>query len=267
MSLGETTSSAGRASHLRLGPNSGQHPTARSGADKPVGVLCVDDHALLVEGLKAQFAISGEFEVVGRLASAELLVETVEKLKPEVVLLDVEMPGPDAFESASRLRQFFPSVAVVVLSAHVRDAFVTASFTSGVCAYFAKSDELEDIVDGLRAAVRRTPGMFLLGPRVREHCLPGTPLRSGVTSRGRRARPADELCDGTPMTLLNSLTHREVEILRLIGKGLTRIQIAEQLCRSAKTIDGHQVRMMKKLGIPERANLMRFAIREGLAQA
>ncbi len=72
---------------------------------------------------------------------------------------------------------------------------------------------------------------------------------------------------GAPMTLLSSLTSREAEILRLIGKGLSRVQIGAQLCRSVKTVDGHQDRMMKKLGIVTRADLMRFAIREGLAQA
>jgi DNA-binding NarL/FixJ family response regulator len=69
------------------------------------------------------------------------------------------------------------------------------------------------------------------------------------------------------MTLLASLTPREIEILRLIGKGLSRVQIGAQLCRSVKTIDGHQDRMLRKLGIEARADLMRFAIREGLAQA
>ncbi|MCX5689245.1 MAG: LuxR C-terminal-related transcriptional regulator [Planctomycetota bacterium] len=73
--------------------------------------------------------------------------------------------------------------------------------------------------------------------------------------------------DTAPVTLLASLTPREIEILRLIGKGLSRVQIGAQLCRSVKTIDGHQDRMLRKLGIEARAYLMRFAIREGLAQA
>jgi DNA-binding NarL/FixJ family response regulator len=231
-----------------------------------IRVLCVDDHAVLVEGLKAQFAITQGIEVVGRLATAARLVEEVERLRAGAVLLDIEMPGPDAFEMADRLKQAHPDVRVIVLSAHIRDAFISASFRAGVCAYFAKSDELEDIVSDIHEVMRQKPGTFLLGPKVRERC-------QAPTGRGQGAKlpgALDEVSlmrDGAPMTLLGSLTAREAEILRLIGKGLSRTQIAAQLCRSVKTVDGHQDRMMRKLGIGARADLMRFAIREGLAQA
>jgi DNA-binding NarL/FixJ family response regulator len=221
---------------------------------------------VLVEGLKAQFAIDGGIKIVGRLPTAAGLLEEVQHLRPAVVLLDIEMPGPDAFEMADRLKRAHPSVRIIVLSAHIRDAFITASFAAGVCAYFAKSDELEDIVGGIHEVMRSRSGSFALGPKVRERCRP-------LSSR-KSAHAAPDLHDeisvmrlGAPMTLLASLTSREAEILRLIGKGLSRTQIAAQLCRSAKTIDGHQDRMMKKLGIGARADLMRFAIREGLAQA
>jgi DNA-binding NarL/FixJ family response regulator len=232
----------------------------RTGA---IRVLCVDDHAVLVEGLRAFFAIDGEIEVVGRLATAARLVEEVQRLRPGVVLLDLEMPGPDAFETANRLRQVNPDVRVMVLSAHVRDAFISASFTAGVCAYFAKSDELEDIARGIHEVVRTRGGAFVLGPKVRERCRP----LAGSADPGGLGDGLSVMRAHAPMTLLESLTSREAEILRLIGKGLSRIQIAAQLCRSAKTIDAHQSRMMKKLGIAARADLMRFAIREGLAQA
>ncbi len=233
---------------------------------RPIRVLCVDDHAVLVEGLRAQFAIDGGIEVVGRLATAARMVEEVQRLKPDAVLLDIEMPGPDAFEMAGRLKRSHPDVRIIVLSAHIRDAFISASFAAGVCAYFAKSDELEDIVRGIQEAVRARRDSFALGPKVRERCRPMVVRKSGTPSPAA-ASDISVMRIGAPMTLLASLTARESEILRLIGKGLSRTQIAAQLCRSAKTIDGHQDRMMKKLGIPARADLMRFAIREGLAQA
>lgn len=234
-----------------------------AGQDRPpashaVRVLCVDDHAVLVEGLRAQFAIDGGIEVVGRLATAARLCDEVERLRPDAVLLDIEMPGPDAFETADRLKRSHPEVRIIVLSAHIRDAFISASFSSGICAYFAKSDELEDIVGGIHEVMRDRHGSFLLGPKVRERCRP-----AAVGSHPRSALETGS----APLTLLASLTSREAEILRLIGKGLSRVQIASQLCRSAKTIDGHQKRMMKKLGIGARADLVRFAIREGLAEA
>jgi DNA-binding NarL/FixJ family response regulator len=232
-----------------------------------IRLLCVDDHPVLVEGLKAQFAVDGGIQVIGRLPTAERLLKEVERLRPDAVMLDIEMPGPDAFEVADRLRQVHPNVRVMVLSAHIRDTFISASFKAGVAAYFAKSDELDDIVAGIRAVAGSRRGAFVLGPKVRERCRP-VHARAAV----RAARPEAEsdppsAFSGSPETLLDSLTAREAEVLRLIGKGLSRTQIAAELCRSAKTIDGHQDRMMKKLGIAARADLMRFAIREGLAQA
>jgi DNA-binding NarL/FixJ family response regulator len=241
-----------------------QPPIGSALAPFPIRVLCVEDHAVLVEGLKAQFAIDGEIEIVGRLATAARLSEEVERLRPHVVMLDIEMPGPDAFEMADRVKRSHPNVRVVVLSAHIRDAFVSASFAAGAEAYFAKSDELDDIVRGIHAVMHNKGKPFILGPKVRERCSPPAPRRG---SRAIAALNREEPSRARPATRLARLTVREAEILRLIGRGLSRVQIAAQLCRSAKTIDGHQTRMMKKLGIPMRADLMRFAIREGLAQA
>jgi len=248
-------------------PDQPNHQTAPG----VVRVLLVDDHAVLVEGLKARLAIEPGIEVVGHLSTAARLVEEVQRLQADVVILDIEMPGPDAFEMADRLRRKSPQVKVIVLSAHVRDAFISASFRAGVCAYFAKSDELTDIVRAIHECARdHTSSSFILGPKVRERCrpLPAQSGPSGEAGSSDAARdPTYDMRAGVPVTLLDSLTAREEEVLRLIGKGLGRTQIAAQLCRSAKTIDAHQGRIMKKLGIGARADLMRFAIREGLAQA
>ncbi len=247
-----------------------RHPTRAARpptASHAIRVLCVDDHAVLVEGLKAQFGIDGQIEVVGRLASAERLLEEVERLHPHMVLLDIEMPGPDAFEMADRLKNSHPGVRVIILTAHIRDGFISASFAAGASAYFAKSDDLEDIVAGIHEVMRSRGRTFVLGPKVRGRCRLNPAGTLTAFSTASAHRPLDPHAADGPMTLLGSLTPREVEILRLIGKGLPRVQIAAQLFRSVKTIDGHQDRMMKKLGIAARADLMRFAIREGLAQA
>ena len=226
-----------------------------------VRVLCVDDHALLIEGLKAQFAIDGRIGVIGRLPSAETLLEEVSRLHPDVVLLDIEMPGPDAFEMADRLHRMHPGVRIIFLSAHIRDGYLSAAYKCGAWGYFAKSDNPVDISAGVLEVAHNHAGTFVLGPKVQQRCRPiasGSPV--GAPRDRSRQTPA-------PRTPLDSLTEREIEILRLIGKGRSRNDIAAELSRSPKTIDGHQERMMKKLGIAARADLMRFAIREGLAEA
>jgi DNA-binding NarL/FixJ family response regulator len=226
-----------------------------------VRVLCVDDHAVLVEGLKAQFGIDNQIQCVGYLPTAANLLDEVSRLHPDVVLLDIEMPGPDVFEMADRLHHLHPKVRFVFLSAHVRDGYLAAAYKCGAWGYFAKGDDLEDIVDGVKEVARSAEGVFVMGPHVRERC---QPAKSG-TLAGRPKAPQSG--DHRPKTALESLTPREIEILRLIGKGESRNDIARELSRSAKTIDGHQDRIMKKLGIDSRAELMRFAIREGLAEA
>jgi DNA-binding NarL/FixJ family response regulator len=232
-------------------------PADRGPGGAGVRVLCVDDHAVLVEGLKAQFAIDGRIQVVGRLASAEKLLDEVARLKPDIVMLDIEMPGPDVFEMADRMRSMYPNLRFVFLSAHIRDGYLSAAYKCGAWGYFAKGDELEDIAAGVLELARSTAGTFVMGPKVKQRC-------GGARSSGS---PFPKGGGARPVTPLEELTTREVEVLRLIGKGLSRVEIAKELSRSAKTVDGHQERMMKKLGIESRADLMRFAIREGFAEA
>jgi DNA-binding NarL/FixJ family response regulator len=237
-------------------------PMSQSAQSEPgdvgIRVLCVDDHAVLVEGLKAQFAIDKRIGVVGRLESAERLLEEAARLKPDVVLLDIEMPGPDAFEMADRLRHMQPKIRVIFLSAHIRDAFISAAYKCGAWGYFAKGDELEDIASGVKEVARSTAGTFVLGPKVRQRCRPAGAGHASPAGAGEAAPPT---------TSMDLLTPREIEVLRLMGKGKSRTEIASELCRSAKTIDGHRERIMKKLRVSSSAELMRFAIREGLAEA
>jgi len=164
---------------------------------------------VLIEGLKARFAIDGAIEVVGGLRTAAKLVEEVQRLRPGVVLMDIEMPGPDAFEMADRLNRAFPDVRIIVLSAHIRDAFISASFDAGVCGYFAKSDDLEDIVQGIREVMRTPRGTFLLGPKVRERCRPLPNTRGAGSVPPEAGDQASVMRAGAPMTLLSSLTPRE----------------------------------------------------------
>lgn len=224
--------------------------------DAGIRVMCVDDHAVLVEGLVRQFAIEDRIRVVGRLASAENLLEEATRLRPDVVLLDIEMPGPDIFEMADRLRRLHPGMRFVFLSAHIRDGYLSSAYKCGAWGYFAKGDELADIVAGVMEVARSTAGTFVMGPKVSQRCRP-------AAGRNRARKGANS----GPATPLSALSHREIEVLRHVGKGFSRVQIAKALSRSAKTIDGHQEHMMKKLGIESRAELMRFAIREGFAEA
>lgn len=240
-------------------------PDADDGAG--IRVLCVDDHEVLVEGLRAKFGVENRIRIVGTLGNADRLLQETARLRPDLILLDIEMPGPDVFEMAERLRRAHPGVRFVFLSAHVRDGYLAAAYKCGAWGYFAKGDELDDIAAGVREVAASKAGRFIMGPKVRARCRP-VPMGA---ARGRhhdlRAVTEGEGDEGVPQTPLSSLSAREVEVLHLIGKGLSRAQVAAELSRSAKTIDRHQERMSKKLGLSSRTDLVRFAIREGFAEA
>jgi two-component system response regulator NreC len=224
---------------------------------KPViRVLCVDDHDLLVNGLRARFELESDIECIGHLTSAERLVAEVHERKPDVVLLDIEMPGPDPFEAASDIRKQHPDTRVVFLSAHIRDHYISAAVRAGAWGYFSKSDETDAIVEGLRTVTR---GKFAFGPKVQARVKPSKVSGRGTTSAAGTAAPGG--------SKLDSLSPREQEVLRLIGRGHTRTEIADALCRSPKTVDGHREKIMEKLDIHDRGELVRFAIREGLVEA
>jgi len=237
------------------------------GDGSEIRVICVDDHAVLIEGLKAQFSLDRAVRCIAALPSAERLIDEARRLNPDVVLLDIEMPGPDAFETADRLHHIEPRTRVIFLSAHIRDGYIDAAFKCGAWGYFAKSDDLTDIVAGIHEVARGREGTFVLGAKVKERCKPIATVRSGARrSLATREHTAGQ-ADRKPVTPLSTLSTREIEVLRLIGKGLSRHQIAEQLSRAVKTVDGHQARIMGKLRIATRSELMRLAIREGLAEA
>ena len=217
----------------------------------PIRVLCVEDHAFLVDGLRARFEIEADIKCVGHLESAERLVAVAQELRPDIVLMDIEMPGPDPFETVVDLMRILPGSRVVFLSAYIRDHYLSAAVNAGAFGYFSKSDETDEIIEGIRTVARR--GVFVLSPKVKARCTPTKRLKRGQVS---------------PMTAkLDSLTPREHEVLRMIGRGMTRTEIAETLCRSVKTIDGHREKIMNKLDIHDRGELVRFTIREGLAEA
>jgi DNA-binding NarL/FixJ family response regulator len=230
-------------------------------ADTVIRLMCVDDHALLLEGMKVQVGLHPDIEFVAGFPSAANLLENVAVCRPDVITLDVDMPGPDVFEVAGQLYGKFPMVRFVLLTAHIRESLLAAAYRCNASGYFAKEDELSEIIAAIKRVARSETGTFVMTPRVLAKCAPiVTPRRTETSRRSSRTSVA-------PGTLVDRLTAREIEVLRLIGTGQSRIEIAQTLSRSPKTIDGHQERIMKKLGIDSRSSLIRFAIREGITQA
>lgn len=216
-----------------------------------INVLCVDDHAVVAEGLQAYLGSAFDLTCVGRLSSAEDLVNQVKGLSADIVLMDIEMAGADVFEAVEDLRRQCPSTKVIMLSAHLRDHYIDAAVNAGAWGYLCKSDEPAAILEAVRKVARNE---FAFSPQVLERC--------EIEHNGRNSRIRTR-----PASRLQGLSPRETQVLRMIGKGLSRTQIAESICRSPKTVDAHRAAIMEKTGIHDRVELARFAIREGLVEA
>lgn len=211
----------------------------------PIRVLCVDDHAFLAEGLRARVDAETDMQFVGHLERADELVSTARELRPDVVLMDIDLPGRDPFDVLMDLKRDAPDVRAVMLSAHVRDRYLDMAYEAGAWGYLCKGDSPDEIVTGIRdaAAGRR------------------------ATSTSVRERTRDDSARSEMRSRLQSITRREQEVLRMIAKGMGRTEIAAELHRSPMTIDNHRKSIMKKLGIHDRGELIRFAIAEGLVEA
>lgn len=214
-----------------------------------IRVLCVDDHDLVIEGVRHRLDQESDLEFLGSLASADALFDVAEQQRPDIVLIDLQMPGRSPIDAIEEITRSWPDCRVVVLTGFVLDTDLTAACRAGVCGFFSKSDNMTELLEGLRRVSR---GEFVLGRTAADRSRP---------SRSYKSRSDAESFESK----LDSLTPREHEVLELIGSGLGRAGISETLGRSAKTVDGHRERIMQKLDIHSSPELVRFAIREGMA--
>jgi DNA-binding NarL/FixJ family response regulator len=209
-------------------------------------ILIADDHAIVRSGLKRVLDAKPDMEVV---AEAEDGAETVEKaLKEDVhlAILDISMPRMTGIQAAAELHKRKPELKILMLSMHDSEQFLFESLKAGASGYVLKSGADEDIVDAVRAAMR---GDSYLYPSA------VTTLVSDYVERGDRGEEQFDV-----------LTPRELEVLKLIAEANTSKEIAEKLFISIKTVDRHRQNILDKLGMRDRVELTRYAIRRGLIQ-
>jgi NarL family two-component system response regulator LiaR len=214
-------------------------------ASEPVRVLCVDDHAMLGEGLRARLEVEKDMEFAGHRSNGEDIVGHVRRSKADIVILDIEMPETDAFQVIDELNRRCPEVKTILLSAWVRDRYIDAAFRFRAAGYLSKADSTDEVIEGIRK-VRR--GELALCEKVE--------AKWRLLEAGR----------GAGTSKLNLLTDREEQILRMMAKGMSRTQIAEALHRSPMTVDNHRKSIMRKLDLRDRVELVRYAIAEGLGE-
>lgn len=205
----------------------------------PVRILLVDDHAVLRSGLRLLLEREDGLEPVGEAATAEEALRALPRLTPDVVVMDLEMPGMGGLEGVERVRERAPEARVLVLSMHDQARDVRRAFDAGAHGYLPKAAADEDLVRAIRAVAT---GERYVHPSL------GAALAAPQAAEG----PVDELTD------------REREVLRLLALGHTNQEIAERLVVSVRTVESHRAHVMTKLRVSTRAGLVREALRAGL---
>jgi DNA-binding NarL/FixJ family response regulator len=221
-------------------------------SDDRIGVVVVDDQALVRAGFRMILEIEPDLAVVGEASDGEGAVSLVESTRPDVVLMDVRMPGLDGIEATRRILAD-PScpTRVVMLTTFDMDEYVYAALQSGASGFLLKDVQPELLVAGIRAV---HSGESLLAPSV---------TRRMIESFLERPRTADEAA----RRRLESLTAREQETLRLMARGLTNAEIAGEFVVSETTVKTHVGRVLMKLGLRDRVQAVIYAYENGLVGA
>jgi NarL family two-component system response regulator LiaR len=212
--------------------------------NEQITILLVDDHALVREGARAFLEAQPDFAVVGSVGSGGEAVLVAADLAPDVVLMDLVMPGMDGIEATRRLKQCSPRSHVIVLTSYHEDEHIFPAIRAGALSYLLKDVRLPELAEAVRKAARSEPVMH--------------PHVAARIAQELDAMPAIE---STQYTLLSE---REREVLRLIAEGFSNSHIANLLVISEKTVKSHVSNILSKLHLLDRTQAAVFAWREGL---
>jgi DNA-binding NarL/FixJ family response regulator len=218
-----------------------------------INLILADDHAVVRAGTRQLLERQPDLRVVGEAADGEEAVRLAKELKPHVVVMDVRMPKMSGVEATRRIKQELPEVAVLVLTAHDDDEYVFALLQAGANGYLLKTAEMEELVKAIRAVAA---GQSALDPVVTGKVV--AQFASGRSLPDVLANVKDEY---------EGLTEREMEILRLVGKGLTNKDIGQQLYISDRTVQAHLSNIFSKLGVNSRTEAVMYAVRRGWISA
>jgi DNA-binding NarL/FixJ family response regulator len=207
-------------------------------------VLIADNHTLFAQGLRSLVEQEADFQVIGQASDGREAVQRTRELGPDVVLMDVVMPGLNGFDATRLIRAETPDARVLALSMHVDKRYVLGMLDAGAAGYVPKDASFEEVARAIRAVAR---GHSYLSPSIAHVVVEGYAQR---TERSSSANTA--------------LSLREREVLQLVAEGSTPREIARQLHISIKTFETHRRNLLAKLELDTVADLVRYAIREGI---
>ena len=211
-----------------------------------IRILIADDHAVLRAGLRMLIGAQPDLEVVGEAADGDEAVRRVAETRPDVALVDLTMPGSGGIKAIERIREESPATRVLVLTMHDVPAYLRSALSAGASGYVVKSAADAELLSAIRAVHR---GRTVLDPG----------LAAAVVQGGLGKKPGAVQAGGAA----SLLSPREREVLDLVAQGYTNQQIADRLGLSVKTVETYRSRLVEKLGLRSRAELVRYAVDSG----
>lgn len=207
-------------------------------------ILIADNHTLFLQGLRSLVEQQPDFEVVGEASDGREAVQRTRELRPDVVLMDVVMPGLNGFDATRMIREETPGTRILALSMHVDKRYVLGMLDAGAAGYVPKDASFDEVARAIRAVAA---GQGYLAPSI-----------AGLVVEGYARRTANS----TATT--STLSQREREVLQLLAEGSTAREIGRRLHISVKTVETHRRNLLGKLELETVADLVRYAIREGI---
>jgi DNA-binding NarL/FixJ family response regulator len=216
---------------------------------KTLRILVADDHALMRRGVKTLLQTHAGWEVCGEALTGREAVVKAEKLRPDIVTLDISMPDLNGLDAAKGIRKVSPETEILILSVHYSDQLIRDILEVGIRGYILKSDSDRDLIIAIETLAKRKP---FFTPRVTELILRNF-------NEGKRP--------DSPEPVRDSLTSREREIIQLIAEGKSSKELGSSLCISAKTAETHRANVMRKLHVHTTSELVRYALRNQIIDA
>jgi len=211
-----------------------------------IRVLIADDHAIVREGVKALISMADDMEVVGEAADGREAIARAQALEPDVVVMDIAMPGLGGLEATLEIRKLCPRTRILVLSQYDDREYVRRFLKAGVSGYVLKKSAGSDLTAAIRSVHR---GGLVLDPEVAREAMRD---REASADGSRAEDPYD------------TLTDREKQVLKLVAEGHSNKEVADELGISVKTAMSHREHIMEKLDLHSRTELIRFAIKQGI---
>lgn len=212
----------------------------------PINILIVDDHSILRDGVRQLLTSQDDMNIVGEAGDGHSALKQARLLKPDVVLLDIAMPGLNGLETIGLILEAVAETKIVILSMHAKESYVHQALSAGALGYVLKASPSSDVLSAIRAASKDE---YFLSSKI----------RAGVIDAYLQSKKYTPTVRGYDL-----LTEREQQVFRMVVEGKTTREIADILCVSTKTIEKHRSGVTAKLGVQGRLELLKYAIKIGV---